>query len=252
MHNKPRVLIFDIETSLAVAGVFTLYPHDISHQAILEERYIICASWKWLDEKKVHSVSVADKGRISDDANVVKKLHDVLSRADATITHNGIQFDHKILNTRIIKHRLSPLPDMIKIDTLQIAKRHFGFMRKRLDYLGKYLGLGEKIKTDFGLWLKCLRGDRKAIAEMVRYNKQDVRLLAKVYDQLAPFADAKLNMNLVNYHPSAHEGCPSCGSKNIRPNGVRYNKVSAVRRYQCNDCGHNFKGREILARAKLR
>lgn len=250
-QKKPRILLFDVETSLSVVASFTLYPYAIAPNAILKDRKIICAAWKWLDEKKIYSVSVLDGGKVDDDKNVVRKLHDVLKGADATITHNGIQFDHRILNSRIIYHKLAPLPDMVKIDTLRIAKQHFNFLTKRLDYLGKYLGVGQKIKTDFDLWMRCLDGDVEAINKMVKYNKQDVNLLEKVYHHLAPFADAKLNRNLIGFN-NGKEGCPSCGSANIKVNGVRYNKVTAIRRYQCRDCGHNFKGREIVSRAKLR
>lgn len=254
--NNPRILVFDIETSLAVTTykTFTLYPYRLPHSSITQERYIHCASWSWLDEKRVYSVSTIDNGKHNDDRNVVKKLHSVLKGADATVTHNGKQFDHKILNGRILFHKLPPLHDMIKIDTLSIARKYFNFMSRRLDYLGQFLGVGQKIKTNIELWERCLAGDKKAIREMLLYNKQDVRLLKKVYAHMAPFADAIYNRNLVNPAQGfARQGlCPLCGSRHIRTNGVRYNRTTAVRRYQCNECGHNFKGKELVSRAALR
>lgn len=238
-NSGPRVLFWDIETSHNVVAMFDLFQDHTSHDNILQEKYIICAAYKWKGEKKVSSVSVLDDAeRFNrshiDDYHVVKTLHDVLSEADVIIAHYGDKFDVKMFNARAVFHGLKPLPPVIQVDTHKMARRRFKFNSNRLDYLGKYFGLGSKIKTDLSLWLRCLKGDRAAVKEMVRYNKGDVTLLEKIYYKLLPYSLLAINMNLFK---DGGEACPSCGSSNIQHRGFRYTKTRKYKRMQCQDCG---------------
>ena len=234
--NQPRVLFYDIETSLMPVAVFQLAHNDwIDPSAILEERYIICGSWKWEDEDVVHSVSTVDsakryKKNPHDDTEVVKILHEVLSEADVLVAHNGDNFDKRYIDTRILKLGLSPLPPIASIDTYKIAKQKFLFASNKLDYLGQFLGLGQKIKTSPGLWMRVLQGDPDAVKEMVTYNQQDVLLLEKVYGKLKPYAPVP-NLELFG-----RDGCPRCGSHKIQARGVHRAITKTYQRWQCQDC----------------
>lgn len=236
--SKPRVLVWDIETGFNILAKFNLWPEYSNYKNILNEKYIICASWKWLDENKVHSVSILDdperfKKDPTDDKYVVKKLHEVLGEADALIHHHGDKFDWPYFQSRAIKHKLRPLGKKIKIDTKKIASSNFAFNSNRLDYLGKYLGVGVKVKTDNDLWLDCLKGSKKAVRKMVVYNKQDVKLLEDVYNLLAPYVPAKVNHALFG----EVDGCPHCGeTKNFQRRGYAYTRVGKYQKYQCNEC----------------
>lgn len=241
---KPKILVWDIETAHMVVSAFDLFNrHMLPYDNISKESYIICAAWRWLGEKTVHTVSVLDdperfKADPRDDTHVMKTLYEVLSQADAVIHHYGDKFDYKKLNTRLIKAGGKPLPELVKIDTYKLAKNHFTFPSNRLDAIGKELGLGGKISTKNQLWLDCAAGIKRAIREMVAYNKQDVVLLEQVYYRLAPFAPAKLNANLFG-----HNGCPACGSERSIRQGYRYTRTQKYIRYQCKDCFHWYQGR---------
>lgn len=239
--REPKILIWDIETSHTVAAIFSLYQDGIPATNVLEEWYIICAAWKWLGESKTSAVSVLDDSRRflvdpNDDYHVVKTLYDVLSEADAIVHHYGDNFDIKKLNTRLAYHGFGPLPPIIQIDTYKICKSKFKFLSNKLDYVGRYFKLGGKVATSPGLWLQCLQGNRKAIKEMVAYNKQDVDLLEKVYLKLAPYAPAKLNMNHF-YGDEDDPVCPKCGGAHLQSRGYRYTVLSKYRRFQCQECG---------------
>ena len=70
---------------------------------------------------------------------------------------------------------------MLFRSTLKLSRSKFKFNSNKLDYIAKYLGMGEKIKTEFGLWKDIvLNKDKDAMAKMVKYCQQDVRLLEKV------------------------------------------------------------------------
>jgi hypothetical protein len=240
--TKPSVLLYDIETSHNLGAFFQLYDDHTPYTNIIKERYIICAAWQWLGESKIHSVSVLDDNKRfkrdpNDDTYVVKRLHEVLSNADAVIGHNSARFDDRYVRTRALFHGLEPLPPFKSVDTLRIAKRKFMFNSNRLDYLGKFLGLGTKQKTSPGLWLRVLGGEAKAVKEMVRYNKQDVHLLREVFLKLRAHDSTAMNLGL--FHGV---GCPYCGSPKTQSRGWRYTKTRAYKRFQCQSesCGGWF------------
>lgn len=235
--NEPRILLLDIETLPLVVTTWRLKVEGyLSHENIQGENSIVCAAWKWLGERAVSSASVlSHKSKDADvpDAGILRKLHGAMSEADAVVAHNGDRFDIPWIRTRLLLTDLPTLKPTRTIDTKKIAKRVFMFNSNRLDYLGKRLGLGQKIRTDYDLWLKAMKGDRKAIAEMVRYNREDVRLLERVFLKLRPHVPAALNLN----HWASEAVCPTCGSKRIQARGIGVNAVTQYRRFHCQECG---------------
>lgn len=242
MANSPKILIYDIETSLQPVAVFDLIGNDyINHDNILGNRHLISMCWKWLGEKTVHSVSLLDDPKRfakdpHDDLHVVKVAHDVMSKADVIVAHYGDQFDKKYIDTRILFHGLSALPPIPSIDTKKVASAKFRFNSNKLDYIGQFLGLGKKIKTDHQLWLDIMQGSKKALREMVAYNKQDVVLLEKVFLKLMPFMP-----NYVNRELFGLGGCPRCGSSKIQSRGLHKAISRVYRRWQCQACQGWFK-----------
>jgi hypothetical protein len=252
--RKPRILLWDIETTHNIVASFRLWGEDyIPHQNLIQERYIVCAAWKELGERKVHTVSTLDNAkRFSanphDDYHVVKTLHDTLSEADVVVAHHGDAYDMKFFKGRAIAHGLPPLPPIVQIDTKKVAKGQFLFNSNRLDYLGQYLGVGRKIETTPGLWMKILTGTdsvrRKAIGEMVTYNQQDVLLLEDVFKKLMPYVQTQLNSAMFSYSETLACPKPWCGSENVQSRGTHKAQVKEYKRYQCQKCGGWFKLRK--------
>ena len=240
--REPKILLWDIETSHNVVAVFQLNNNDwIQPENILQERFVICASWKELGVPGVRSVSLLDdssrfQADPTDDYYVMATLHEVLSDADVLIAHNGDSFDLKYVKTRMAIHGLPPLPPITTIDTLTVAKRNFMFNSNKLDYIGKMLGCGRKKSTGGGLWLRVLKGDDKAVKDMVAYNKHDVILLEKVFLKLRPYC-----ANHVNRELFGKTGCPRCGSAKIQSRGFHRAISRVYRRFQCQECSGWFK-----------
>ena len=238
---QPKVLIWDIETGFNLARIFSLFNKykPIPHTALQQERYMISMSWKELGSTRINALSLLNdmprfKTNPHDDYHLVKACREVLSEADALVAHYGDSFDLKFFNARLLINGLAPLPPVIHIDTYKIAKRHFLLNSNRLDYIGQVLGLGGKIHTTEDLWHDCFDGKVKAVREMVRYNKQDVALLEKVYQRLAPFTSSSLNMN--HFFGDFEPVCPTCGDDHLHARGKRYTKVSEQQRFQCQAC----------------
>lgn len=244
MNKGPKIILWDIETTHNLAAVFKLTQNDyINSENITQERYIVCAAWKELGKTKVSAVSTLDDPKRfqtdpHDDYHVVKTLHKVLSEADVIIAHNGDSYDIKFTEARMLIQGLPPLPPITKIDTLSAARGRFLFNANNLNYLGNILKVGAKKPTKTGLWLKVLQGDKKAILEMVRYNKQDVALLERVFRKLQPYIANHVNRQLFR---GTGLDCPRCGSKKTQARGIHKALTRTYQRYQCQDCGGWFR-----------
>lgn len=235
--REPRILMYDIETSLQTVAVFQLGGNDwIQPHNIIQERHMICAAWQWLGEKDVHTVSLLDDPKRyakdpTDDRHVAEVMHNVMAEADVVVAHYGDSFDNKYVLTRSLYHGLDPLPPMQTIDTKKIAKQKFYFNSNSLDYLGQYLKVGKKLAHPGGLWLDILKGGDKATAaikKMVTYNKGDVTLLRDVFLKLRPYIP-----NYINRELFGNTGCPRCGSKKVQSRGTYYAQTRTYRRWQC-------------------
>ena len=181
--KKLKVLIYDIETSYNIVSTWRVgYNINLSADSIIDERKIICVSYKWLGEDEVHTIAW-DHNR--DDKTLLENFIKVMNQSDIMVAHNGDKFDIKWIRARAIKHGLSMLPFYVQVDTLKIAKKNFYFNSNRLDYLCKFLGFEGKKSTTPGLWDKVIRGSNKesleGLNEMIDYCEEDVRQLEKLY-----------------------------------------------------------------------
>src|SRR3972149_7901725 len=241
MNTKPKILFWDLETSPNVVTSWGLFVGGmLSPNNIVQERTIICGSWKWAGRKGTGSVCVHSSAP-ADDRTVVQELCNIIRQADAVVAHNGDKFDLRWLNARAVYYGFPPLPAVIQIDTLKIAKAKFKFNSNKLEYLATYLKVGKKIKTEFDLWKRCMAGDVKALLKMVRYNRRDIVILERVYKRLVPFVPAKVNAQLFGDRPA----CPSCGKQTMQSRGFSYTVAHKYRRFHrtATGCGHWTRGR---------
>lgn len=188
--NKPkRKLFFDIETSPNIVTTWRIGTKvNLSYESILKERAIICVAYKWSDEDEIHCIPW-NKG---DDRALLKSFSKIIESADEVITHNGDKFDIKWLRTRCMFHNI-PFPTKLNsIDTLKFARSNFYLNSNRLDYIGKYTKVGEKIKNPSDLWTKVvIENDEDALEQMADYCVQDVLLLEEIYNKLQEYCPVK-------------------------------------------------------------
>ncbi len=166
------------------------------------------------------------------------------------MAHNGDKFDIRKFNAACIKHGLDSCQERQTIDTLKQARKHFRFDSNRLDYLGRFLEVGEKMETGgYQLWNDIVQAkypevgkqpDHKkaeqAVRKMVRYNKQDVKLLINVFEKMKPF----IKIPTYTVYSGQVVGCTKCGSQDFTANGWRYLKTQKKRRFRCKTCKSNF------------
>jgi hypothetical protein len=112
--------------------------------------------------------------------------------------------------------------------------------------LGNYLGIGRKAKHEgFSLWKKCMAGDKKSYKDMVKYNKQDVKLLEDIYLKLRPYMKSHPTANI-----SPEFVCPVCGGSHIQKRGLAFTNAFMKQRLQCQSCGKWFLGQQIRYKEK--
>jgi transcription elongation factor Elf1 len=237
--TKIKRLFWDIETSPNVVLSWRVgYDIKIDNDNILTERAIICIGYKWEGEKASH-VLRWDENQC--DKAMLKQFLAIANKADEMVAHNGDKFDLTWFKTRCIFHGLPTLPEYKTVDTLQWARKKFLFNSNKLDYIAKYLGLGGKIKTEFGLWKDVvLKKDAKALRRMLDYCKRDVELLEKVWDRLRQHTKHKTHAGVVAGRDKWT--CPHDGSENIRvARGPRITAGgSKSYQMQCKDCGLSY------------
>lgn len=245
--NKLKIRCWDIETSLTIVTTFSLRNDYIHPDSILQDWNMLCAAWKLTGEDKVESTCVKAKD-VTDDRDVVEHCREMIMDTDILIHHNGKRFDLKKLNTRILKHGLKPIdPHLRQVDTLIQAKKHFGFTANRLDYIAKFLGVGSKIPHSGNLWQNVLKGDSKALKEMVLYNKNDVVILDNVYQLMRPYID---HPNIATLNDLS---CPHCGNCNVMKNGKRRTNTGLeYQRYQCTTCFAYCSDRALIEKTLLK
>lgn len=249
--NKPKILVFDIETAPNLGYVWGKWEQNVLEYD--KEWYIMCFCAKWLGEKKTIVKSLPDykmyKANPEDDNFLVRDLWKLIDEADIVIAHNGDQFDIKKMNTRFVAHQMDAPSPYISIDTLKVARRYFKFNSNKLDDLGEFLTVGRKVESGgWKLWSECLKGSMKAWKLMVKYCKQDVLLLEKVYYELRPWMTNHPNINVLT---GDTDGCPACGSHNLQKRGFRITKTTKRQAYACQDCGIWSSGRTNLLEDRI-
>jgi len=237
-NAKIKRLFFDLETSPNIG--FFWQPGNkisISYENIIQERAIICACYKWEGDKEVKSLSW-NKG---DDKNLLIALTKVMHEADEIIAHNGDNFDIKWFRTRCIYHRILTFPKFTTVDTLKLSRKGFRFNSNKLDYIGKFLGVGGKIETSYNLWKDIvLLNSKTAMDKMVTYCKMDVKRLEQIYSILSPYTEHKTHVGVLNGKSKC--SCPKCASTNIKANGTRITAAGLRKKeLQCNSCGGYFR-----------
>lgn len=239
-----RILLYDLETSPLIGYTWTTWQTDVIK--IIQERQIISFAYKWLDEEPTYCKALCDyPGYKKDKTNnkaLIKDLYRLFEEADIVVGHNVKKFDDRRSNTDFIKHRLPPPPPHKQVDTLEFARSKFDFSSNRLNDLGQFLGLGQKVKhPGFEMWEGCLAGEKWAWDLMKKYNKQDVILLERVYLRLRPYM--MRHPNLGHWGPDV--GCPACNCTAAVARGYSVSASGKRPRFKCKGCGKWYSGAKI-------
>jgi len=238
---EPKILLVDVETSYNIGFCWNKYEQNIIEYDALApnggEWYLLSWSVRWLNDTPVTKCLADYDGydpKTGDDKELVLELHRWLQDADIVVWQNGDKFDYRKINTRFLEHRIPPPRPYRTVDTLKIARKHFGFNSNKLDDIGRRLGVGRKLEHQgFPLWRLCVAGDMDAWEIMKRYNENDVALLQDVYLELLPWI---FNHPPVSTLKGLIDACRNCGATDIKQEGFILTATGRRPQYQCAYC----------------
>lgn len=240
-----RILAIDIENKPNLVYRWSLFDKSPVNPAMLVEAgEVICFAAKFLGDRGTEFHAVWQPGG---KAAMLQRAHELLDEADMVIHWNGRRHDIPHLNAEFLQAGMLPPAPFADVDLYLAARQRFKMPSLRMGYVAQALGLETKLETGgFDLWLKVMAGDELAQRRMQRYNKRDVTVLESLYYPLRPW---------IKGHPSVplRDGgcetcCPACSSDHVQRRGFSYTGVSQFQRYQCQSCGHWFRGTSRVAK----
>lgn len=212
---QPKILIFDIETSLIPATVWWTGKQHVSHNQLTGEAKIITISYKWLNEDKAYVLNW-DENQC--DKEMLKSFLDVYNSADMVIGQNSDKFDIRFLNARAMKHSLYINTLVKSYDIIKQTKKLFRLPSYSMDYITKYLGIQGKLRhTGRSMWEDIQFGNKKeskaALKLMCAYNVQDVITTEEMYLKLRKYMGHVTHLGVLG--GSSKISCPNCGGTNL-------------------------------------
>lgn len=242
-----RILHLDIETSPNTAHVWGLWQQNVSIKQLMESSYTLCWAAKWHGQRGVIFNSIYE----SSEEDMLGELWHLLNDADVVVHYNGSKFDIPTINKEFLLKGYSPPSPYKQIDLLKITRKMFKFPSNKLDYVANALGLGEKLPhIGHELWIKCMNNDSAAWRKMEKYNKRDVELLEKLYNELLPWIATHPNYAL--YGNADRPVCTNCGSTHVQSRGVGVAGTQRYKRFQCTDCSTWMRSRYTEVTAEQR
>lgn len=229
---KSRILFIDIETFANHSRTWAGKMYETNVIKITKSWEIASFAYQWNGEKKVYCETREGQ---KNDLKLMRKLRDVIDKADILVVQNGKKFDIPSWNTRLTKHGI-PLPSPFQvIDTCTESRKYLKLDSYSLDFMCEYFGIGQKLKhPGFIMWELCEQDDPKAWKKMVRYNKHDVYLMGRYYNEiLLPFLKHP-NLAVISGKPNA---CPKCESEGtLHSRGFTFSGQKKVRKFWCSKC----------------
>lgn len=220
--SPAKILIWDIESTNLNASFGT----------------ILCIGWKWYGEKKVHVPTILQhqKRGMLDDKHLVAEFARVFAECDYHVAHYGSRFDLPMINTKLAKYELNPLPPKPMVDTWRVARRELRMHSNRLQALAQYLDVAhQKTPISFDDWLNAAHGNKKAMREVVDHCEKDVLVLEEVFAKLRPWVREEPSAAL--FANIGDMDCTSCGSSHVTRKGFKVSRTRRYQQWQCQTCG---------------
>lgn len=199
--NGPKILFIDIETKPILAQVWRLWDQNVGLNQIEQDWSILSFCAKWKGSEDIIYMDLKGQEDFEDDSVLLDSLWGLLNEADFVVGQNSRRFDVKKINARLILNGMPKPSTFRQIDTMEIAKRQFGFTSNKLEYMTDKLCTVYKKKSHqkfpgHTLWAECLKGNPEAWAEMKEYNIYDVLALEELYDIISSWDDKLPNFDV--------------------------------------------------------
>ncbi len=230
-----NVLVFDVETLPLVGYIWNPWNTNMYENQMIKDFCILSYSAKWYGDDRILSDVLTSREAVTrNDKRILTNFWKLIDKADVVITHNGKRFDVRKLNARFWKNHIVKPSSYKVIDTLTSAKAVFGLTYNSMDFIAKYIGMQEKLETDFDLWKGCDNGNKEALQYMRDYNEQDIRVQEEVYTEMRGWIPNHPDMSV---YASLTGVCPVCLDTNYEKIGLYTASKLQYPEYRCETCG---------------
>lgn len=245
------VVYFDIETSPYLVYAYGLWKSNISHSQIIVPMQVTSISWLWEGDKEPQVMGWDDSKDEQGIFNILKKDRDrdllryiapEVASADIIIGQNSDSYDIKKVNWRLNELGLSPIKNLITLDTLKLSRKVFSPPSHKLDYRSQAYGFGGKIKQDMTDCINTAMGHKKTQKLRMEYNKKDVEDTRRIFwRELDSYILPKsLEKMLREYTGFTDPYCENCEAKKQRKYDFRSVEMKGRTNYKCNRCDHKW------------
>lgn len=244
IKTRAKVLLLDTETAPLIVASWGIRKQHLNIEQVISDSHLICWAGKWLLEPEVFGDCLTSEEAIAkNDLRICQSLWDIMDQADIIIAHNGRGFDIPVINGRFFVNKFKSPPSPYEvIDTLDSSRKAMRLSSHKLDFINRIAGLTVKIKTDFDLWLDCMKGVPEKLLEMYTYCKNDTSILEETYMEMRQWIKAHPNMAF--YVESDNLICPTCGCTEVEERGTYRTVVNEYIAYRCPQCGSYGRSRK--------
>ena len=248
--KKPKILYWDLESSLMGTLTFGLWNQNITGNRITKHSHLLSNSWAFDDEPPQGVRLTPEQVRDGDDLDVVVDTIRAIEQCDVMITFNGRKYDQKLLKTRALVHNLPPIKfPSAHIDIMQEVKSNFRFPSNSMQNVSLYLGEhGKLATTGRNLWERCYKWEDyedcdKALAEMLEYGLIDIIATRDLFKRMKGWFKSSVNLGLITKDINGENTkdnhtlmCPHCASEDVDKIGSKaYTSVSSFDIYRCGE-----------------
>lgn len=245
-----KVGYLDIETSPYLVWTYPLKDAYISYGQIEEEMKI--TSIVYMDEKHKKPV-VLDwefKNNHGCDKKLLKNFSEWLNDMDIVVMQNGDNYDAKVLQDRLMVHKLPPMKSLVTIDTLKLSRNSFRRSHHSLDARSNRYNYGGKLKQDMSDCIEVAKGNARRQRSRIKYNIKDVVDMRKVfYRELDYYNFPRAIINILKrFTTEDREFCVKCAARRqkrfeITKEMVTLKNKKREKRNVCKNCGHSWKNK---------
>lgn len=226
---KPKILVFDSESSNLVG----------------DYGRILCISYKWLGERKVHTITIRNspvfKSDPTNDKYVVQEFSKVFSQAHMVIGWFSRFHDVPLIDTRLMAYKLPPLPPVPHWDGWFTAKKKMKMRSNRLASASAFLGLSDKTALKAEAWVKAPTGHVQSLKYVEEHCVADIIVTEQAYNRMKASSYTHFDLSVLQGN---ERKCPVCLSERYKVTG-RWPAKVAYERLQCLQCGYPFKGGKV-------
>lgn len=241
-----KLVLFDLETSPALAAVFSLGDTHLTDDHIIEGTEPKIFTMQYINGctgPVKYLTAKLDRGPDGwlkiDDTELLEKGVKILNEADIVLGQNIKSFDIKVFQERLKLLRLTPLNPEFVMDTLSISRKSFRPMSHSLDHRSRMYGLGGKIKMTIKDWKDLILGKVELKDKMLPYGVKDAVDTNIVFWNDLPYSDLpKTTVYKIRELIQAEQKCVQCEAKRQSKFEVYKTTIKGTKGYKCRKCDY--------------